>query len=82
MELFKAKSLNDAILALEVVVQRDPQNSDAWRWLGTAHAENDEDKLYLFFFLLFYHLQVILLKIKLKSDRCSQEIPGGRSREY
>src|SRR3990167_2333822 len=30
MELFKAKSLNDAILALEVVVQRDPQNSDAW----------------------------------------------------
>mmetsp|Transcript_23361 Transcript_23361/g.29774 ORF Transcript_23361/g.29774 Transcript_23361/m.29774 type:complete len:322 (-) Transcript_23361:66-1031(-) len=45
MKHYQAGSLTDAILALEVSVQRDPQNSDAWRWLGTAHADNDEDKL-------------------------------------
>ena len=47
MKHYQAGSLTDAILALEVSVQRDPQNSDAWRWLGTAHADNDEDKLYV-----------------------------------
>ena len=35
----------EAILAFEAEVQREPQNSDAWRWLGTAHADNDGDKL-------------------------------------
>lgn len=45
MSLYQSGSLNDAILAFEAVVHRDPQSSDAWRWLGTAHADNDEDKL-------------------------------------
>eukprot|EP01094_Clydonella_sp_ATCC50884_P010888 TRINITY_DN20707_c0_g1_i1.p1 TRINITY_DN20707_c0_g1~~TRINITY_DN20707_c0_g1_i1.p1 ORF type:complete len:451 (-),score=113.27 TRINITY_DN20707_c0_g1_i1:448-1683(-) len=45
MELFHAGKLAEAILAFEAVVQKNPENSDAWRWLGTAHAENDEDKV-------------------------------------
>jgi peroxin-5 len=34
----------DAILALEAAVQRQPDHGDAWRMLGAAHAENDEDR--------------------------------------
>jgi len=45
MDHYHKGSLNDAILAFEATVHQDPQSSDAWRWLGTAHAENDEDKL-------------------------------------
>jgi len=44
MKLYQHGSLNDAILAFEATVQQDTSNSDAWRWLGTAHADNDEDK--------------------------------------
>ena len=45
MHNFDNGSLEEAIMAFEAVVQREPASSDAWRWLGTAHAENDEDKL-------------------------------------
>ena len=45
MEQYEKGSLVQAVLAFEAVVQKDPLSSDAWRWLGTAHAENDEDKL-------------------------------------
>lgn len=45
IQLFHEGRLGEAILALEAEVQRNPNNSDAWRWLGTAHAENDEDKV-------------------------------------
>jgi peroxin-5 len=44
MDFFHKGILQDSILCFEAIVQRDPQNSDAWRWLGSAHAENDEDK--------------------------------------
>ena len=36
--------LSEAILALEAAVLRDDNNSEAWRMLGVAHAENDDDK--------------------------------------
>eukprot|EP00742_Colponemidia_sp_Colp-10_P003954 GILJ01004216.1.p1 GENE.GILJ01004216.1~~GILJ01004216.1.p1 ORF type:complete len:619 (+),score=99.94 GILJ01004216.1:211-1857(+) len=36
-------NIKDAILALEVEVQRNPESSDGWRMLGGLHAENDED---------------------------------------
>lgn len=46
LKLYQEGELRDAIMAFEAEVQRNPQSSEAWRWLGTAHAENDEDKLY------------------------------------
>lgn len=45
VKLYQDGELRDAILAFEAEVQRNPHSSEAWRWLGTAHAENDEDKL-------------------------------------
>jgi peroxin-5 len=45
LQLYKDGDLSDAILAFEATVLREPTNVEAWRWLGTAHAENDEDKM-------------------------------------
>ena len=45
LKLYQEGDLSDAILAFEAEVQRNPNSSEAWRWLGTAHAENDEDKM-------------------------------------
>ena len=59
MKLYQHGSLNDAILAFEATVQQDTSNSDAWRWLGTAHADNDEDKQFVF--ILFYIFILIFL---------------------
>lgn len=42
--LFQSGLLSEAVLALEAEVQREPQNVDAWRLLGTVHAENDDDQ--------------------------------------
>ena len=36
--------LTEAALCLEAAVQRDPGSVEAWRLLGTVHAENDDDK--------------------------------------
>ena len=36
--------LTEAALALEAEVQTNPTNSEAWRLLGTVHAENDDDQ--------------------------------------
>ena len=36
--------LTEAALCLEAAVQRDPSSVEAWRLLGTVHAENDDDK--------------------------------------
>jgi len=44
-ELFHQGTLGEAVLAFEAAVQQDPNNSDAWRFLGTAHAFNDQDKM-------------------------------------
>eukprot|EP01102_Stenamoeba_stenopodia_P018072 TRINITY_DN657_c0_g1_i1.p1 TRINITY_DN657_c0_g1~~TRINITY_DN657_c0_g1_i1.p1 ORF type:complete len:462 (-),score=85.73 TRINITY_DN657_c0_g1_i1:44-1375(-) len=48
MDLFHRGCLDEAILAFEAQIQQgtpDINLSDAWRWLGTSHAENDEDKV-------------------------------------
>lgn len=42
--LFQSGLLSEAVLALEAEVQRRPDNVDAWRLLGTVHAENDDDQ--------------------------------------
>lgn len=42
-DLFRRGVLSEAVLALEAEVQRAPRNVDAWRLLGTVHAENDDD---------------------------------------
>jgi hypothetical protein len=39
----QAGVLSEAALALEAEVQAHPDNADAWRLLGTVHAENDDD---------------------------------------
>lgn len=46
MDLYRAGKLRDAVLAFEAVVQheRGKEHDEAWRMLGTCHAENDEDK--------------------------------------
>lgn len=36
--------LSEAALALEAEVQAQPGNAEAWRLLGTVHAENDDDQ--------------------------------------
>jgi len=35
-------------LALEAAVQASPGHADAWRLLGTVHAENDDDRCAFF----------------------------------
>lgn len=42
-ELFRRGVLSEAILALEAAVAREPSHTEAWRLLGTAHAENEDD---------------------------------------
>lgn len=42
--LFQDGLLSEAVLALEAEVQRQPNNVEAWRLLGTVHAENDDDQ--------------------------------------
>jgi len=41
--LFSRGVLSEAVLALEAECQRNPGNAEAWRLLGTVHAENDDD---------------------------------------
>ncbi|OWM85954.1 hypothetical protein CDL15_Pgr012204 [Punica granatum] len=43
-ELFRKGLLSEAILALEAEVLKNPNNSEGWRLLGIAHAENDDDQ--------------------------------------
>ena len=50
-ELFREGLLSEARLALEAEVQRQPGNVEAWRLLGTVHAENDNDQQVLMCFL-------------------------------
>ncbi|MEW5303930.1 MAG: hypothetical protein WDW36_006575 [Sanguina aurantia] len=41
--LFKRGLLTEAAKALEAAVTAEPGNAEAWRLLGTVHAENDDD---------------------------------------
>jgi len=53
VKLFREGTLDEAVLAFEAHLQKimgksnidNVNTSDTWRWLGTAHAENDQDKL-------------------------------------
>ncbi len=38
------QNVENAILSLEAEVQKNPENSEAWRRLGILHQENDEDE--------------------------------------
>ncbi len=44
VEMYEAGDIQEAILAFEAGVQKRPDNDECWRYLGTCHAENDEDK--------------------------------------
>ncbi|XP_047320093.1 peroxisome biogenesis protein 5-like [Impatiens glandulifera] len=43
-DLFRKGLLSEAVLALEAEVLKNPSNSEGWRLLGVAHAENDDDQ--------------------------------------
>jgi len=43
LELFKAGKTADAILAFQAAVTKDSNHADAWRMMGQAHQEMDED---------------------------------------
>lgn len=42
-QLFQQGLLTEAVLAIEAECQRHPNNSEAWKLLGTVQAENDDD---------------------------------------
>eukprot|EP01121_Diplochlamys_sp_Union-15-3_P009804 TRINITY_DN2690_c0_g1_i1.p1 TRINITY_DN2690_c0_g1~~TRINITY_DN2690_c0_g1_i1.p1 ORF type:complete len:648 (-),score=122.05 TRINITY_DN2690_c0_g1_i1:101-1936(-) len=45
LKLFEEGNIPEAILAFEASVQKDPNFSRAWQYLGKAQAENDKDDL-------------------------------------
>lgn len=47
-ELFRKGLLSEAVLALEAEVLKNSENVEAWRLLGIAHAENDDDQQVIF----------------------------------
>jgi peroxin-5 len=42
-DLFQRGVLTEAVLAFEAACQQNPGSAEAWRLLGTVHAENDDD---------------------------------------
>ncbi len=43
--LLAAGDLANAILHFEIAVQREPNNADAWRELGGAQSENEQEPM-------------------------------------
>ncbi len=43
LRCWKAGKLKEAILNLEVEVQKNPDNAEAWRSIGEIHAENEDE---------------------------------------
>ena len=43
-KFIQEQNVENAILSLEAEVQKNPENSEAWRQLGILHQENDEDE--------------------------------------
>ena len=41
--MLEAGNLSLAALAFEAAVQKDPQHTDAWNWLGSAQAQNEKE---------------------------------------
>ena len=50
-ELFRKGLLSEAVLALEAEVLKNPENSEGWRLLGIANAENDDDQQVILLFM-------------------------------
>lgn len=50
LELFKQGKVNEAILAFEANVQKNPDSDEGWRMLGVCNAENDDDKKAIYCF--------------------------------
>ena len=67
--LFQSGLLSEAVLALEAEVQRQPQNVEAWRLLGTVHAENDDDQQ-VSHFLRTVHFQCITAEREILCIHC------------
>lgn len=44
LALYQEGNIHYAIFAFEAGVQKRPENDECWRYLGSCHAENDEDK--------------------------------------
>jgi len=44
LQLFKEGKLKPAINAFEAAVQKDVDNAEAWRYLGAAHAEHENEQ--------------------------------------
>lgn len=44
LKLYKEGKLKEAINCFEVATQKDPENAEAWRYLGSACAENENEK--------------------------------------
>merc|ERR1712087_313577 len=43
VRLMKSGNLNEAILAFEACVRAEPERSEAWRFLGICHADNENE---------------------------------------
>lgn len=59
-ELFRKGLLNEAVLALEAEVLKNPDNAEGWRLLGIAHAENDDDQQVPISIFCTYFFHVVL----------------------
>eukprot|EP00823_Brevimastigomonas_motovehiculus_P008226 TRINITY_DN74_c4_g1_i1.p1 TRINITY_DN74_c4_g1~~TRINITY_DN74_c4_g1_i1.p1 ORF type:complete len:728 (+),score=194.19 TRINITY_DN74_c4_g1_i1:133-2316(+) len=44
IKLLKEGKLKEAILAFEAEVQKNPENAEAWRYLGEAQADNEQEQ--------------------------------------
>merc|ERR1740123_856542 len=43
IRLMKEGNLNEAVLAFEACVRKEPERSEAWRYLGQCHADNENE---------------------------------------
>jgi peroxin-5 len=43
LQLMRDGNLSEAVLAFEAVVQKSPDNADAWRYLGQCNQENEDE---------------------------------------
>lgn len=64
-ELFRNGLLSEAVLALEAEVQRNGNNVEAWRLLGTVQAENDDDQQACICKLTLSHYSVLHVQLQL-----------------
>jgi len=56
LRLMKEGNLIEAILAFEACVKKEPNRSEAWRYLGQCHADNENEKCAIAAYLKCYEL--------------------------